>query len=80
MNIIFNNTNILVHDASKTILEHIEFAGINVDSQCRSGMCGVCKRKIISGKFEYKQIPLAYTSGKDILICIAMINTDINIK
>ncbi len=32
-------------DAVTTILEQLESAGIQVESQCRSGYCGACRLK-----------------------------------
>ena len=37
-------------DAVTTILEQLESAGIQVESQCRSGYCGACRLKKKSGE------------------------------
>lgn len=36
--------------ASMTVLEAAEQAGVNIDYSCRSGTCGVCKVKLLSGE------------------------------
>ncbi len=40
-------------DAVTTILEQLESAGIQVESQCRSGYCGACRLKKKSGEVKY---------------------------
>jgi ferredoxin len=35
--------------AGKTVLEAAESAGVSIDYQCRSGICGTCRCKLISG-------------------------------
>jgi ferredoxin len=33
----------------QTILEAGEAAGLNLDFECRSGICGTCKKRILAG-------------------------------
>ena len=33
----------------KTLLELSEQAGLNIDYECRSGVCGRCKTKLLAG-------------------------------
>ncbi|HHM1868513.1 TPA: 2Fe-2S iron-sulfur cluster-binding protein, partial [Klebsiella pneumoniae] len=47
-------------DAVTTILEQLESAGIQVESQCRSGYCGACRLKKKSGEVKYDNDPLDY--------------------
>ncbi|ENC9861357.1 2Fe-2S iron-sulfur cluster binding domain-containing protein [Klebsiella variicola] len=49
-------------DAVTTILEQVE-------SQCRSGYCGACRLKKISGEVKYDNNPLAYVGQDEILPC-----------
>jgi ferredoxin-nitrite reductase len=62
-------------DASQTILELAEAAGIDIDNSCRSGTCGTCKHKLLSGDITYTTDPEGL--GEDeresglILTCIA---------
>jgi ferredoxin len=51
MTIIGTNNTIDI-DPSKSILEHLEINNIPIRSQCRSGICGSCRLKIISGKYK----------------------------
>ena len=58
-----------------SILEVAEQAGVAIDSSCRSGNCGTCKQKLVSGKIRYGGEPDAL-DGDDraqgyILTCIA---------
>jgi ferredoxin-NADP reductase/DMSO/TMAO reductase YedYZ heme-binding membrane subunit len=34
----------------KTVLEAAESVGVQIDNQCRSGICGTCRTKLISGQ------------------------------
>jgi ferredoxin len=36
--------------STKTILEAAEDAGVSIPFECRSGICGQCKTKLISGR------------------------------
>lgn len=36
--------------ANATVLEAAEAAGVQIDFQCRSGVCGTCRSKLISGQ------------------------------
>ena len=58
-----------------SILEVAEQAGVAIDSSCRSGNCGTCKQKLVSGEIRYDGEPNAL-DGDDraqgyILTCIA---------
>ncbi|EPG6020935.1 MULTISPECIES: class I ribonucleotide reductase maintenance protein YfaE [Enterobacteriaceae] len=64
-----NETVITGEDAVTTILEQLESAGIQVESQCRSGYCGACRLKKKSGEVKYDNDPLAYVGQDEILPC-----------
>lgn len=57
------------------LLDVAEQAGVAVDSSCRSGSCGACKRKLISGEVRYEGEPDALDdhdrANGYILTCIA---------
>jgi ferredoxin-nitrite reductase len=57
------------------ILETAEQAGLAWDSSCRSGTCGTCKQKLISGEVKYEGEPDALDESDRaagyILTCIA---------
>jgi ferredoxin len=37
-------------DPNKVLLEIAEDAGVNLDYECRSGVCGRCKTRLLSGQ------------------------------
>ncbi len=57
------------------ILEVAEAAGVELDSSCRSGTCGTCKQKLLSGRVRYASEPAALSEQEQqdgmILTCIA---------
>ncbi|MBW4540583.1 MAG: ferredoxin--nitrite reductase [Myxacorys chilensis ATA2-1-KO14] len=57
------------------ILEIAEQAGVAIDSSCRSGSCGTCKTKLLSGEVTYDGDPDALNDHDretgQILTCIA---------
>jgi ferredoxin-nitrite reductase len=58
-----------------SILEAAEQAGVAIDSSCRSGSCGSCKHKLLTGNIEYQGDPEALDDADRaagyILTCIA---------
>lgn len=55
--------------AGETLLEGLERTGHVVEYQCRSGYCGSCRTRIISGEVQYLSDPLAYVSNGEVLPC-----------
>jgi ferredoxin-nitrite reductase len=57
------------------ILDMAEQAGVAIDSSCRSGTCGTCKCKLLSGDVSYDDDPAALDDSEKtagyILTCIA---------
>jgi ferredoxin-nitrite reductase len=55
------------------ILDVAEQAGVAIESSCRSGSCGTCKTKLISGEVSYDGEPDGLEDGETgyILTCIA---------
>ncbi|KPN74831.1 MULTISPECIES: class I ribonucleotide reductase maintenance protein YfaE [Neisseria] len=53
----------------ETLLEGLERTGHEVEYQCRSGYCGSCRVKILSGRVEYDDFPLAFVAPGEILPC-----------
>ncbi|MBC6476057.1 MAG: ferredoxin--nitrite reductase [Hormoscilla sp. GM102CHS1] len=45
------------------ILDVAEREGLELDSDCRSGICGTCKQKLLAGKVTYDEDPEALTAG-----------------
>ena len=47
----FQRSGQLIEEAStRTILEAAEDGGVSIPFECRSGICGQCKTKLISGR------------------------------
>lgn len=42
----------VVADPGQTVLEAAEAAGIDIDSSCRSGQCGSCRVRLLSGRVD----------------------------
>jgi len=49
VNITFARSAIQTASADQTILEAAEDAGVEIPSECRSGICGQCKTKLVTG-------------------------------
>ncbi len=67
----------------ETVLEAAERVGVDIDYSCRTGMCGVCKVKLLSG-----QVTMEVEDGLEpddkatgmILACQATANADVVIE
>lgn len=68
-----NNEIITINNSHLTILEFLESKGIIKNFQCRNGVCGTCRCKLISGNIEYTKEPIAFMQKDDVLICIAKV-------
>ncbi|MDO5639913.1 MAG: class I ribonucleotide reductase maintenance protein YfaE [Neisseria sp.] len=53
----------------ETLLEGLERTGHEVEYQCRSGYCGSCRVKLLAGRVEYDELPLAFIGSGEILPC-----------
>ena len=42
------------------LLETLEKLGYAIEYQCRSGYCGSCRIKLLSGCVSYAQLPMAF--------------------
>ena len=63
----------------ETLLEALERTGHEVAYQCRSGYCGACRVKLLSGRVAYASPPLAYVAADDILPCCCLVQEPIQI-
>lgn len=54
-----------------SLLEFAEKNGIEAQSSCRSGMCGTCSTKVLSGEFAYDGSVEAEVGNGCALICMA---------
>ena len=61
----------LVWDGSDaSLLDFAERHGVEVDSGCRSGSCGSCETKLISGSVHYAQVPDHDIRSGHCLLCV----------
>lgn len=56
-------------DGVSSLLELAENAGIDPEFSCRTGICGACECRLISGEVEYTQAPLEEPEDGHVLIC-----------
>ncbi|WP_373755378.1 class I ribonucleotide reductase maintenance protein YfaE [Neisseria sp.] len=63
----------------ETLLEGLERTGHDVEYQCRSGYCGSCRVKILAGRVEYDNFPLAFVAPGEILPCCCRTVEDITL-
>lgn len=55
-----------------TLLELAESTGLSPDYSCRSGVCGSCKVKVLSGTVAYRTEPIAEHESDEALICCSV--------
>ena len=63
----------------ETLLEALERTGHEIEYQCRSGYCGSCRVKLLSGNVAYRESPLAMLLPNEILTCCCTVTEDIYI-
>ncbi|WP_186249527.1 MULTISPECIES: pyridoxamine 5'-phosphate oxidase family protein, partial [unclassified Burkholderia] len=56
--------------ADGTLLEFAEGQRIAVPSECRSGSCGTCATRVLSGAVDYEQVPDAPVEPGCALLCV----------
>ncbi|MDO5686295.1 MAG: class I ribonucleotide reductase maintenance protein YfaE [Neisseria sp.] len=64
---------------NENLLEALERTGHEVAYQCRSGYCGACRVKILSGSVSYPSTPLAYIGQGEILPCCCRVQSDLQL-
>lgn len=64
---------------NESILEGLERTGHEVDYQCRSGYCGMCRVKKLEGTVEYLEEPLAFVSPEEILPCVCVASSNLKL-
>lgn len=65
--------------AGANLLQALEQTGHQVEYQCRSGYCGSCRVKLLSGSVSYREPPMAFLAADDILPCCCVVEQDIEI-
>lgn len=63
----------------ESLLDALERTGHEIGYQCRSGYCGSCRVRLLSGSVSYADYPLAMLLPGEILACCCTVNTDISI-
>ena len=53
----------------ETLLEGLERTGHAVEYQCRSGYCGSCRLRLVSGEVVYSEMPMAFVAAGEVLPC-----------
>ncbi|MAJ29154.1 hypothetical protein CBD41_07035 [bacterium TMED181] len=67
-------------DGESSILEMAEENDIEIDSGCRSGSCGTCQVRLISGKVKYEEDPTADPDEGHCLTCVGIPDGDIKVE
>ena len=80
MSLIQTNDKSFVLQADESLLEALERTGHEVEFQCRSGYCGSCRLKLLSGQVDYAEPPLAFVGPNEVLPCCCRVLTDIHIE
>ncbi len=62
-----------------SLLDALEDNGFDINSSCRSGHCGACRVKLISGKVDQIQSSSYDVEKDEILSCCVVPTTDISI-
>jgi ferredoxin len=63
----------------ETLLDGLERTGHEVEYQCRSGYCGMCRVKMLRGEVRYLEQPLAFVATDEILPCCCVPADDLTL-
>ena len=72
-----------IDEQFKNILELAESNGVQIPSDCRVGVCGTCKTKLLSGEVRMETEDGLSEEDKSrgmILPCVSMPETDIKLE
>lgn len=64
----------------ESLLDGLERTGHEVEYQCRSGYCGVCRLTLLGGSVSYAEQPLAYVGQSEVLPCCCTVDEPILIE
>lgn len=70
---------LLFNQQHQTLLEALEQKKVKIFSECRSGYCGQCKTKVLSGSVTYLNDPLVTLEADECLPCCCMPDADIDL-
>ncbi|KLT72267.1 [Fe-S]-binding protein [Neisseria arctica] len=79
MTLITTSDKIFELQAGETLLEGLERTGHEVEYQCRSGYCGSCRIRLVSGSVSYDELPLAFIGPNEILPCCCRVREPITV-
>lgn len=63
-----------------SLLQSMEQAGIDTHYHCRAGFCGACRTKLVQGNVVYTTEPLAFVRSGDILPCVCIAASDLDLE
>ena len=61
----------------ESLLAGLERTRHAVEYQCRSGYCGSCRVKLLSGRVSYRELPMAFIAEGEILACCCVLESDV---
>lgn len=67
-------------DEYPSLLAVLESHKVAVESQCRTGYCGSCRCRLLSGQVTWLTKPLACVQQGEILPCCCLANGDIELE
>ncbi|QDF67149.1 2Fe-2S ferredoxin-like protein [Shewanella sp. SNU WT4] len=70
---------LLFTSAHQTLLAALEAKQVAIFSECRSGYCGACKTRVLSGQVDYITPPLAQLRPDECLPCCCRPLTNVNL-
>ncbi|MGI2205183.1 2Fe-2S iron-sulfur cluster-binding protein [Shewanella oncorhynchi] len=66
-------------DNNSTLLSQLEAKGVSVFTECRSGYCGACSTKLVSGVVSYTEEPISVKAGH-VFVCCAIAHSDVTLE
>lgn len=63
----------------ESLLEGLERTGHQVEYQCRSGYCGMCRIPLVHGEVTYREQPLAFVNPGEVLPCCCEVKGQISV-
>ncbi len=67
-------------ETADSLLDFIEDQGVRPDFSCRSGVCGTCKQRLVSGTVEYFEEPLDPPASDEVYLCCSRPKTSVVIE
>lgn len=77
---IFFKNQLIRFDGHRNLLDLFEEHKIEIQSDCRAGHCGLCKKKVISGEVKYIFTPDCNLETHEVLTCCAIPLTQLEIE